>query len=361
MTCLSDFQKLERVGTGTYGSVYKALETKTGRIVALKKIKLPEDKEGVPKSAIREIRILKALCDRRPDNEDKKPDDKSKRRKASSDHSEDFFYGAKNIVSLLGTCGSKPDERNRYRGSLYLVLEFCAHDLTGFLEFRGRLQVPLPEIKNIMRQILLAIDYCHMRNVIHRDIKCANLLIDSRGVVKLADFGLAREFEAEKQGPFTSKVITVWYRPPCLLLGSTQYGLEVDLWSVGAIFGELLAGRPLFNAEKDRQVLELIAELVGVNLTLWHTLPLWAEYSPTLRPSRTSPCKLRSTLLKEITENSWHLVSSLIALDPKSRMHASVALEHPFFDESPHASQTLILPPESCHSLKMKQKRQRIE
>ncbi|XP_066353019.1 cyclin-dependent kinase C-2-like isoform X1 [Miscanthus floridulus] len=100
----------------------------------------------------------------------------------------------------------------------------------------------VPQIKCFMRQLLTGLHYCHVNQVLNRDIKGSNLLIDNEGNLKLADFGLARSFSSDHIGNLTSGVSTLWHRPPELLLGSTKYGPAVDMWSVGCILVELLNG-----------------------------------------------------------------------------------------------------------------------
>jgi len=298
----------------------------------MKKIKLQDEKEGVPKSAIRELRTLQML------------------------------RGSSSIVSLIGIGGSKPfEERNRGKGSLYFILEFAEHDLTGFLESRNR-HISVAEAKCLASQLLHAIDFCHMKGVLHRDLKCANLLIDSRGILKLADFGLAREFQAEQPANLTAKVVTVWYRPPELLLGETNYGPEVDLWGAGAIIAELLVGRPLFSAEKEKQVLDVIIDMLGTIEHYWKTLPMWESWQETISKQDRSD-KLRTGLMRGISESGCQLVKSLLDLDPKLRMQAAFAATHEFFLEAPVGCKPgeLKLPSHDSHSMKMKSKRQRIE
>ena len=101
------------------------------------------------------------------------------------------------------------------------------------------------QVKCYMQQLLRGLEHCHSRHILHRDIKGSNLLIDNRGILKIADFGLASFFDPEQRHPLTSRVVTLWYRPPELLLGATNYGVAVDLWSAGCILAELYAGKPI--------------------------------------------------------------------------------------------------------------------
>src|SRR5690606_10983117 len=141
---------------------------------------------------------------------------------------------------------SKPSEKNKFRGNVYLVFEYMEHDLSGLADRKTDFKVE--QIKCIMHQILSGVNYMHCNNIIHRDIKGANILINNKGEVKLADFGLARTHNPNPNinKKYTNRVVTLWYRSPELLLGSTNYGPAIDMWSVGCVFSELLTGYPLF-------------------------------------------------------------------------------------------------------------------
>ena len=210
------YEKIEQVGEGTYGEVFMARSRDDSSLVALKKVKLEGEREGFPITAIREIKILKSL------NHD-------------------------NVINMKEIVTSKN------KSSIYMVFEYMDHDLTG-LAGREGIKFSIPQIKCYMQQLLTGLNYCHLNNILHRDIKGANLLIDNNGVLKLADFGLARSCALENSRALTNRVITLWYRPPELLLGTQAYGPAVDTWSAGCIFAELLLGKPILQVRVSSDV-----------------------------------------------------------------------------------------------------------
>ncbi|XP_074305038.1 putative serine/threonine-protein kinase At1g54610, partial [Silene latifolia] len=179
------FERLHKIGEGTYSSVYKARDLIHGKIVALKRVRFDNlDRESV-KFMAREILILRRL-----------------------DHP--------NIIKLEGLITATTST------SLYLIFEYMDHDLTGLASLPG-LQFTEPQVKCFMQQLLSGLEHCHNHGVLHRDIKGSNLLINDCGILKIADFGLATFFNPQKSLPLTSRVVTLWYRPPELLLGATHY------------------------------------------------------------------------------------------------------------------------------------------
>ncbi|XP_071881901.1 cyclin-dependent kinase 3 isoform X2 [Anas platyrhynchos] len=195
------FQKVEKIGEGTYGVVYKARNKRTGQLVALKKIRLDSETEGVPSTAIREISLLKEL---------KHP----------------------NIVRLLDVVHSQK--------KLYLVFEYLNQDLKKYIDSSQTGEFPLSLVKNYLFQLLQGVSFCHSHRVIHRDLKPQNLLINEAGAIKLADFGLARAFGVPLR-TYTHEVVTLWYRAPEILLGCKYYSTAVDIWSIGCIFAEMVS------------------------------------------------------------------------------------------------------------------------
>ncbi|KAK4367572.1 hypothetical protein RND71_011364 [Anisodus tanguticus] len=176
------------IGQGTYSSVYRARDIENGKMVALKKVRFDNFQPDSVRFMAREIAILRKL-----------------------DHP--------NIMNLEGIITS------RLSCSIYLVFEYMEHDLSGLLSCPD-IKFTDSQIKCYMQQLLSGLEHCHSRGIMHRDIKVSNILVDNEGILKIADFGLANFLSSRHKKPLTSRVVTLWYRPPELLLGSTSYGVE---------------------------------------------------------------------------------------------------------------------------------------
>ncbi|KAK9829831.1 hypothetical protein WJX72_008122 [[Myrmecia] bisecta] len=322
------YERLDQIGEGTYGQVYLARDKQDGSLVALKKIRMDNEKEGFPITAIREIKLLKRLKN-------------------------------ENVVNLKEIVRSQTHKVNNNKGSIYMVFEYMDHDLTGLME-RRNYKFTVPQIKCYMAQLLKGLHYCHTQNVLHRDLKASNLLIDNQGSLKLADFGLARNAQKNEQQHFTNRVITLWYRPPELILGADVYGPEVDMWSVGCIFAELLVGKPIFPGKDETDQLEKIMAVLGNpterNMPGCSKLPHWKS----IKQGRFKKNLLEEHLNKfaQLPAGAIALLSRLICLDPKARLNAKDAYGHQFFWTPPVACNKEELPKfEASHELQMKRKR----
>ncbi|XP_047235771.1 cyclin-dependent kinase 16 isoform X2 [Girardinichthys multiradiatus] len=218
---LETYIKLDKLGEGTYATVYKGRSKLTENLVALKEIRL-EHEEGAPCTAIREVSLLKDLK-----------------------HA--------NIVTLHDIIHTQK--------SLTLVFEYLDKDLKQYLDDCGNI-IHVHNVKLFLFQLLRGLSYCHQRKVLHRDLKPQNLLINDRGELKLADFGLARAKSIPTK-TYSNEVVTLWYRPPDILLGSTDYSTHIDMWGVGCIFYEMVTGRPLFPGSTVEEELHFIFKLLG--------------------------------------------------------------------------------------------------
>jgi cyclin-dependent kinase 10 len=288
---VSSFDKLNRIGQGTYSVVYRARDQRSGEIVALKRVIMHnEQADGFPVTSLREIRLLKRLVH-------------------------------PNIVRLQEIAVG------RSREAVFLVFEYSEHDLARLMD---SMDTPFTEgeAKCIVRQLLSAIGYLHSHCVLHRDVKMSNVLYDRAGQVKLADFGLARQIGVPKRA-LTPKVVTLWYRPPELLLGQRDYGYAVDMWGVGCIYGELLEHAPLLPGRTEQEQLrEHIFPLLGFPTeTSW---PGWTQLPNAPHMSRTPmdarPHPSIGARFKRLGPEGLRFMRSMLCLDPRRRATAAAAL-----------------------------------
>uniref|UniRef100_A0A0G4FU19 Cyclin-dependent kinase 2 homolog n=1 Tax=Chromera velia CCMP2878 TaxID=1169474 RepID=A0A0G4FU19_9ALVE len=290
-----DFEILQKIGEGTYGTVYRARDKKSSELVALKQMRVHNAKEGLPWTAVREIRLLKSLSH-------------------------------PNIVKL------KEIAVGSDMGSIYLVFEYCDHDVANLLD---RMNKPFStaEIKSMMIQLLRALHHLHERFTIHRDVKLANLLLMQDGTVKLADFGLAREYGTPAPA-YTETVVTLWYRAPEILFGAESYSGAVDMWACGCILGEFLYHAPIMPGKNEADQANLICNLLGTpNARIWPDvvrLRGWKNFD--LPRNEYSNLRVR---FKLESDRCLDLLQRLLAFDPQRRLTAAEALLHPYFFEIP--------------------------
>ncbi|KAG7951526.1 hypothetical protein I3843_12G011100 [Carya illinoinensis] len=298
------FEKLEKIGQGTYSSVFRARNTETGRIVALKKVQFDNFEPESVRFMAREIMILRRL-----------------------DHP--------NIIKLEGLITS------RLSCSIYLVFDYMEHDITGLLSCPD-IKFSESQIKCYMKQLLSGLDHCHSRGVMHRDIKGSNILVNNRGILKVADFGLANFHSSGHGQPLTSRVVTLWYRPPELLLGSTEYGASVDLWSVGCVFAELILGKAILQGRTEVEQLHKIFKLCGSPADeYWKKTKL--PHATLFKPQRHYNSCLQETF-KNLPKTTISLLETLLSIEPYKRGTASSALASEYFTTKPHACDPSSLP-----------------
>ena len=316
---VSVFDKKHQLGKGTYGDVFMGSDRETKEIVALKKINTEQESNyGFPITTIREVKILKALTH-------------------------------VNIVKLKEIVTSKEQrddvsENNTIPESVYLVFEYHEFDLTGILGTR-QIHFTQDHIKSWSMQLLQGVHYMHVNKIIHRDLKAANILIGRNGELKIADWGLARTWN-ERMEKLTNPVITLWYRPPELLLGCKKYSPKIDMWSVGCIIAEMFRRTGLLTGTNDASQLDLIFKTLGHPTVgdfpeIHELCPQWTKLQPKNEES-TLKCRLRETLKQNlpnprwVTENAITLIQNLLVYNPAKRWSAMKACqEAEYFYEAP--------------------------
>ncbi|TYG60306.1 hypothetical protein ES288_D07G058200v1 [Gossypium darwinii] len=202
--------------------------------------------------------------------------------------------------------------------------------------------VALKKVKCYMKQLLSGLEHCHNQGVLHRDIKGSNLLIDNEGILKIADFGLATFYDPEQKKPLTSRVVTLWYRPPELLLGATYYGVGVDLWSAGCILAELISGKPIMPGRTEVEQLHKIFKLCGSpSEQYWKKSKL--PNATLFKPQQPYKRCIAETF-KDFPSSSLPLIETLLSIDPEERSTATAALNSEFFTTEPYACEPSSLP-----------------
>ncbi|PWW78568.1 Pkinase-domain-containing protein [Tuber magnatum] len=293
----SIYTRLSMVGEGTYGKVYKASNSVTKELVALKRIRMESERDGFPITAVREMKLLQAL----------KQD---------------------NVVSLLEMMVEKSD--------FYMVFEYMDHDLTGILNHPTFRLEPC-HIKHLAKQFFEGLEYLHHRGVLHRDIKGSNILLNNDGQLKIADFGLARFYTkaSKKQLDYTNRIITLWYRPPEILLGATAYGPAVDIWSAACVFVELFTRQPVFTGKTEIDQLDTIYNVMGTpSVKIWPGLKETPWYGLLRTPARRRP-KFQERYVSLLPATAMELATQMLQYDPDKRPSAEEILRHQYFLEGP--------------------------
>lgn len=295
--------------------MFKGRDKVTGKVLALKQIRLEQDEEGVPSTAIREISLLKDLRHQ-------------------------------NVVALLDVVHED--------GKLHLIFEYLDSDLKKHMdaspsEYHRPFLIKVRQSTRVQQcaeylfiyssdfmqkylyQMLSGIAHCHSHRILHRDLKPQNLLIDrNSNTLKLADFGLARAFGIPVR-QYTREVITLWYRAPEILLGSKQYSTPVDLWSIGCIFAEMAMQKPLFPGDSEIDELFKIFQVLGTpNEAVFPgvtSLPEYNDVFPKWRPQNLAD------VVPTLCPAGIDLLSKLLQYSPTRRIGAKAAMEHEYFDD----------------------------
>ncbi|XP_049867309.1 cyclin-dependent kinase 11B isoform X2 [Pectinophora gossypiella] len=306
---VEEFQCLNRIEEGTYGVVYRARDKTTDEIVALKRLKMEKEKEGFPITSLREINTL--LKGQHP-----------------------------NIVTVREiVVGSNMDK-------IFIVMDYVEHDLKSLMEtMRGKKQVFLPgEVKCLMTQLLKAVHHLHDNWILHRDLKTSNLLLSHKGVLKVGDFGLAREYGSPLR-QYTPIVVTLWYRAPELLLCGKEYSTPIDMWSVGCIFAEFISMHPLFPGKSEVDQLNRIFKDLGTP-----SEAVWPGYSELPAVQKMTFAEhpaggLRTRIGQDLLSETGHaLLQGFLTYNPAKRTTADAALEHAYFKEHPVAIDPAMFP-----------------
>lgn len=297
------YTKGDAVGEGTFGVVYRATRNVDGRVVAIKKIRLGAAREGVNVTALREIKMLREL-----------------------DH--------ENVVAMVDVF--------HHKANIFLVFEYMVSDLEAVIKDTS-LVLSHADIKSYTEMTLKGLAYIHSAMVVHRDLKPNNLLLSANGVLKIADFGLARVFATDDPNArMTHQVFARWYRAPELLFGARHYGAAVDVWALGCVIGELYARRPLFPGDSDIEQLDRVFGFLGdPHEGCWPgvaALPDFVPFKGTAGATLSGTpgyAKVIQRIVPRVPDSAAAIMARLLAYAPSTRPTAAAALNHAYFTAAP--------------------------
>lgn len=282
-----NYTKTHKLGEGTYGAVFRAIDKSNNEVVVLKVIKMDQEEDGVPANSLREVSILKNL-----------------------NHA--------NIVSLRKAFCEN--------GMLIMAMEFMDRDLRTYLSCR-KLNSPAL-LQSYAFQLICAVNYLHNNGYVHCDIKPSNILINAAGLLKLSDFGRAHQYSYPlKKEP--SHFQTSWYLAPELLLDTQYYGMEVDMWAAGCVIAEMARGSVMFAGDSPVDQLILICKALGTP-----TPDEWPEFNQLLGTLMVLPPQPKppfEELFPGVDPNLIDLISNILVMNPSKRFTAREALRHPYF------------------------------
>ena len=293
-----DYKALERLGNGTYGTVFKVKKTSSNEILAVKKFNMEKELDGIPSTALREIAILKQL-------------------------------NHPNIVSVKDLAFGEHH--------IELCLEYCTYDLKKLMDHllkTDKASYNNSFIQNMMYQIIQGVEYLHCNKIFHRDLKPQNILVSDAYIAKLADFGLSRVYSIPLR-PYTKEILTLWYRAPEMLLGVNTYSIGLDMWSIGCIFVEMFFGKPFVTGDSEIDQLFKLMQIYGsfndMVLPGYKYYPYYNEDFPFWKPKGLRNY-LKEKAIVKMDEKALDLAEKMLVIDPCKRISCKEALKHPYFN-----------------------------
>jgi len=286
---MENYQKLNKLGEGTYGVVFKAKDLRKDDFVAMKIMHVEEEEEGVSVTALREIALMKKL------------------HHTNILRLREAFY-AKNSVTMITD---------------YLEIDLCRYMSIS----KGPMNEKL--LQSYAYQILCGICYLHGNRVMHRDIKPSNLLLNKDGILKICDFGLSRLYSVPAH-QYTSDVITLWYRSFELLVGVRDYDISCDIWSAGCIIAEMVSGKPLFAGDTAMDQIYKIISILGTPNE--ENFPYCNHMKECFGDFPLMERKNLKEVLGTNDDDLIDLIDQMLVYNPKARISALRALKHPYFN-----------------------------